>query len=167
MGTRQEIGLFVLASLLLLAAALSRAGGGRAEPERGCQRWARVAALGERPVLVCLDRRAAILQSCGELPGSGWPLELEIERDEAGGCRLASRPMAADARLLVGLRIDLNTAAAGELELVPGIGPVLAERIAGLREQRGRFERVDELTEVRGIGPRILERIGPYLCTGR
>ncbi len=57
--------------------------------------------------------------------------------------------------------IDLNSATETELELLPGVGPVLAERIFQWRSEHGRFSSVDELGEVSGIGPAILERIRP------
>lgn len=53
--------------------------------------------------------------------------------------------------------IDLNQAAAAELEQVRGIGPALAARIIAHRREVGRFGRVEDLIEVRGIGPATLE----------
>jgi comEA protein len=60
-------------------------------------------------------------------------------------------------------RIDLNTATAGQLEVLPGIGPALAARIVEYRTTSGPFRSVDELDEVKGIGPRILERLRPLI----
>jgi competence protein ComEA len=48
--------------------------------------------------------------------------------------------------------IDLNTASASKLEELPGVGPVLAERIVEFREREGRFESVEDLLDVPGIG---------------
>lgn len=62
-----------------------------------------------------------------------------------------------------GGRIDLNRADAAELDRLPGIGPVLASRIVAYRSQIGGFHSPDELLGVRGIGPRLLERILPDL----
>jgi competence protein ComEA len=55
--------------------------------------------------------------------------------------------------------LDLNRADGPALERLPGVGPALAERILALRRSKGRFRSVDELLEVRGIGPATLERI--------
>ena len=55
-------------------------------------------------------------------------------------------------------RVDLNTADSGALDALPGIGPVLAERIVAHRAD-GPFTSVDELTDVSGIGPTLLERL--------
>lgn len=59
--------------------------------------------------------------------------------------------------------VNVNRASAEELERLPGIGPVLAERILEFRRQRGRFSSVEELLEVRGIGHKKLEELRPYL----
>lgn len=50
---------------------------------------------------------------------------------------------------------DLNRASPTELEGLPGIGPALARRIVGARP----FDSVDALAEVRGVGPRTLDRL--------
>ena len=62
-----------------------------------------------------------------------------------------------------GAVLDLDTATASELDRLPGIGPVLAARIVEQRRLHGRFRSVDELLSVPGIGPRLLERLRPWL----
>ncbi len=57
--------------------------------------------------------------------------------------------------------ININRASVDELETLPGIGRVLAERIVEYRQRNGGFQSVDELLEVRGIGPKKLEDIRP------
>ncbi|MFL6136236.1 MAG: helix-hairpin-helix domain-containing protein [Frankiaceae bacterium] len=52
-----------------------------------------------------------------------------------------------------GAPVDLNAASAGELDALPGVGPVLAERIVDYRTAHGAFRSVDELEQVPGIGP--------------
>ena len=49
-------------------------------------------------------------------------------------------------------RIDLNTATLSQLNGLPGIGPVIAERIVELREKSGPFKRIEDLMNIRGIG---------------
>ena len=60
-------------------------------------------------------------------------------------------------------KIEINSATAQQLQEVPGIGPALATRIIEFREEHGRFERVEDLLNVQGIGVRTLERMRPYL----
>ena len=57
--------------------------------------------------------------------------------------------------------IDLNTATARELELLPSIGPTMAERIIAYRETNGPFASIDDVENVPGIGPKTLESIRP------
>jgi comEA protein len=59
--------------------------------------------------------------------------------------------------------IDINSATAKEFERLPGIGPQIAGRIVAYREKNGAFKRVDDITKVRGIGPKTLERLRSHL----
>ncbi len=59
--------------------------------------------------------------------------------------------------------LDLNTATAGELETISGIGPQLAGRILDYRERTGGFLSKDELLAVSGIGPVLYDRIADQL----
>ncbi len=49
-------------------------------------------------------------------------------------------------------KIDLNTATRSQLDGLPGIGPVIAERILELREKSGPYKRIEDLMNIRGIG---------------
>jgi competence protein ComEA len=59
--------------------------------------------------------------------------------------------------------VDINTATLAELDTLPGVGPVLAQRILDWRAQNGRFTSVDELGEVSGIGDAVLARLRPLV----
>ena len=61
------------------------------------------------------------------------------------------------------LRLDLNTASADELELLPGIGPARAARLVEARRRRGGFKSLSELEEKTLLGPGASERLAPYL----
>jgi competence protein ComEA len=67
------------------------------------------------------------------------------------GTAVAGGPTTGGAASTGGL-IDLNAAAAADLDGLPGIGPVLAQRIVDWRTENGRFASVDQLREVTGIG---------------
>ena len=62
-----------------------------------------------------------------------------------------------------GGKIDINSASAETLTLLPGIGEVRAEAIISYREAHGGFKSVDELLEIDGIGPAILEGLEEYI----
>jgi len=59
--------------------------------------------------------------------------------------------------------IDLNVANVKELQELPGVGPVTAQRIIDLREKSGRFRRVEDLLAVRGISQKKLDALRPYV----
>jgi hypothetical protein len=53
----------------------------------------------------------------------------------------------------------LSTAPADSLELLPGVGPVLATRLLDTRRDVGAFQSWDDVDRVRGIGPKTIERL--------
>ncbi len=59
--------------------------------------------------------------------------------------------------------VNVNTATVDELVQLPGIGEKRAQAILEARQQRGGFKSVDELLEIRGIGPANLEKLRPHL----
>lgn len=79
------------------------------------------------------------------------PLEGErppaVESAAGGGAEAPAGPL------------DLNAATAAQLEELPGIGPATAAAIVEAREERGGFSSVDDLLDVRGIGPAKLEAL--------
>ena len=58
--------------------------------------------------------------------------------------------------------VNINTASKKELDALPGIGEVLAQRIIDYRSANGLFSTVDDLTKVKGIGAKTLEKLKPY-----
>lgn len=63
--------------------------------------------------------------------------------------------------------INLNTASSEQLQEVPGIGPVTAEKILKMRKSYGPFKSVDDLRAIKGIGPKRLEKMRKYLTVGK
>ncbi len=61
-------------------------------------------------------------------------------------------------------RININTASAEELELLPGIGPSLSRAIIEQRESAGGFQQVEDLMKVNGIGEKKLDSIRDMIC---
>lgn len=59
--------------------------------------------------------------------------------------------------------IDLNRATSEELQQLPGVGPAMSKRILQYRKENHGFTSVDDLDNVRGIGPKTLEKIRPFV----
>ncbi|MBW3660350.1 MAG: helix-hairpin-helix domain-containing protein [Gemmatimonadetes bacterium] len=124
------------------AGALLESGGWHEAPAR----WAHRRLAGELPSPAALAERLP--------PGDPRPtwyaagLALRRERERA-----ASGPA----------RIDPNTADRADWDRLAGIGPRTAEAILAVRGERGGFAKPEDLLEVRGIGPKTLERIRPWL----
>ncbi|MCI8303217.1 MAG: ComEA family DNA-binding protein [Lawsonibacter sp.] len=68
--------------------------------------------------------------------------------------------------LLPGETIDINTADVYDLQRLPGIGEKRAQDIIAYREAHGPFQSVEQLEQVSGIGPVILENLREYAAAG-
>ena len=77
----------------------------------------------------------------------------------------ATMAAASDSQSISDGVVNINTASAVQLQLLPGIGPAMAKRIIEFRETNGPFRKVDELIAVRGIGPKSMEKLRPYVVT--
>jgi len=137
-------------------------------------RWVCVAVLGglgaigvargllhpERPTIAEQPKLETIIPS--ELPESvrveTRPLQaLRVDPDPS-----APEPESAPASGIQKL-INVNTASAAELELLPRIGPVMAQRIIEDRRANGPYESESDLDRVSGIGPKTLEKLSPLI----
>ncbi len=66
-----------------------------------------------------------------------------------------------------GFRVDVNRADTATLQLLPGLGPSIAENVVRRRETAGPFERVEDLQNVRMIGEVLQSRIAPWVTLGQ
>jgi competence protein ComEA len=74
---------------------------------------------------------------------------------------LAAVPgLAADGR-----KVNVNSADASQLALLPRVGPAIAQRIVDYRKQNGPFKKPEDLMLVRGIGEKTYELLKPYVVT--
>ncbi len=77
--------------------------------------------------------------------------------------RYAARPTESVAKAQP---IDINTAERAELLQVPGVGPNMADAILAERQAVGRFESLEELDRVAGIGAKTLDKLRPWFAIG-
>ncbi|MBN1831827.1 MAG: helix-hairpin-helix domain-containing protein [Deltaproteobacteria bacterium] len=82
---------------------------------------------------------------------------------EALDTRFVISEMSAFYKMTLGIPISLNKESETGLTAIPGIGPGLAKAIVQERSKRGGFQRVNDVLSVKGIGPKLYERIRPYV----
>ncbi len=77
----------------------------------------------------------------------------------------SQKAVASPAKKAPGLegQLNINTATAEQFVLLPGIGKTRADAIIQYRTENGAFKSIDDLTKVKGIGPKNLEKIKSYL----
>jgi competence ComEA-like helix-hairpin-helix protein len=84
----------------------------------------------------------------------------ETERD---GVHLTIKLGDGDSRYSPVFKVDLNRSPVDSLELIPGVGPILAHRIVAYRDSVGKFAAPIDITRVHGIGPALYEKIKTYI----
>lgn len=79
-------------------------------------------------------------------------------------CAMSTGVLAADAEKssATGVVVNINTATAAELSLLPGVGPSKAEAIVKYRAANP-FKQIDQITRVKGIGKKSFQSMKPYL----
>ena len=78
----------------------------------------------------------------------------------------AERPQRRETKALISEQpalLNINTASAKELQTLPNIGERMAERIIDYRTQHGDFVNIDALQNVKGIGPKTIEKLRPFI----
>lgn len=112
-----------------------------------------------KPGLIRLPAGARVADAIDAAGGAKGPKVLESVN--------LARPVVDGEQIIVGATasgdtaagLSLNAATASDLEDLPGIGPVLAERIVAWREANGPFRSIDELSEVSGIGDALMAQL--------
>jgi competence protein ComEA len=130
--------------------AVAAAGGARADADLAAVNLARPLADGEQVYIPVPGETPPAAAGGGAAAGAAG----SAGAAGAGGVGAPSGPL------------NLNTADAAALDTLPGIGPVLAERIVAYRTQHGPFPDVPALTDVPGIGPAILESVAELVTVG-
>ena len=101
-------------------------------------------------------------------PSAAVPGETAIKAVEHAGSKAVARNHAVSVKIAssdkpYGRLVDLNRASAEDLESLPGIGAVLARRVIDYRKSVGRFQTVEDLRDVKGIGAKKFDRVKPLV----
>lgn len=112
------------------------------------------------PTLLEISQKAG-----GPKPGTNSnitvPSGSRVEVTPGGEYRLGR--MSGSRLLGLGLAVDVKTASAEDLEALPGVGPVMAQRLVQYRQTHGPFKDLEALLAVAGLGKQKLARLKPYL----
>ncbi|MFQ5328991.1 MAG: ComEA family DNA-binding protein [Thermodesulfobacteriota bacterium] len=108
-----------------------------------------------RPGLVTVDADARVADAIAAAGGASADAQLGALNLAAGlsdGSRVVVPGLSVQTDEMAGGRVRINAATADQLEGLPGVGPVLAVRIAEYRDANGPYEEVEDLLGVPGIG---------------
>ena len=133
-------------------------------------------------------KAAMLVATAALIAWMGWPIPSPVTEDpvepvqevfakpEASAQRTDRRPMrlaaptSRDSRPdpagTISPKLDINRATMEQLQTLPGIGPVLAQRVIDRRTKHGPFLTIDELRTVKGIGAKRLEQLRPRVVAG-
>jgi competence protein ComEA len=144
-GAVHAPGVYELAPGARVADLIEAAGGLRPDADADRLNLALVVADGSRLFVPVVGQQPP--DELGVAGGARPPAEGGVDGADEGGAAGAGAP------------VDLNTADVALLDTLPGVGPATAQAIVDHRREHGRFERVDELIDVRGIGEAKLAQL--------
>jgi competence protein ComEA len=98
----------------------------------------------------------SVLPSSSDVAGSSVAFDLAETAPKMSRARTKVEDAA-------GIVVNINLAKADELRKIPGIGPVLSQRIIDARQEKGPFQSAEDLRRVKGIGKKTLEKMRPFI----
>jgi len=147
-GAVRHAGMYALADGARVADAVAAAGGLAGNAAQAGVNLARPVADGEQVAVPTLDEVArGTAPAGGAAPPAGGAVQAG-----GGGAGSSAGP------------VNINTADAAALDVLPGVGPSTAQKIVADREANGPFTSPDDLGRVAGIGPKKLEELRPRVC---
>jgi competence protein ComEA len=104
-----------------------------------------------------------VLESCNWMPVLSNGDRLTIIKKDSGEAGITITAMDAAKQLVLGIPLDINTADSERLDVLPGVGSGLADRIVRFREEYGPVKTLEDLLKVHGMGRKKLEQLAPYI----
>jgi competence protein ComEA len=172
---RQALVLAAVALVLLVVAGRTLAGAGAAESQPAAplvqepaaaapQLVVHVAGAVRQPGLYRLAEGKRVADAVARAGGATAPADtaaINLAAPLADGMQVVvpRRVAGAAGRAAAGGRVSLSSASAAELDALPGVGPVTAQKIVDYRQAHGGFGSVDDLDAIPGIGPARIEQL--------
>ena len=128
----------------------------------GAAKWGAVLVLGTASLTGIVWSIARSIPAPSRI-AAGTPAEQSQSPAQNEAPPSATPSRSAPPAALTPAKIDLNKATSAELEVLPGVGPALAGRIVEYRRAHGAFRTVEQLDGVKGIGPKLMEKIRPLV----
>ncbi|MEJ2427956.1 MAG: helix-hairpin-helix domain-containing protein [Deltaproteobacteria bacterium] len=133
------------------------------------------------PGIYSFPQGVTVAQAVARAGGSLYPLDgptwanvqtesgrrIQIIAEASGATSFKLGWMAVPTRLALGVPLDINQVSVAELSQVPGINYKLAKEVVALRGLRGTFSKLENLCEVKGIGPATVTRLRAYIKVGK
>ena len=161
-GQVRNPGLYTIPAGARVGQAVRAAGGFTAQADRAAVNLARVLDDGEQITIGSLPESPQQLQKpAAQSPQPSTPSQVSTVSPDT--VPVSTQPLTQTQPGQPAVHVSLNQASLEQLQQIPGIGPELAARILYQRHQRGGFSRVEDLLEIKGIGPATLEQIRPYV----
>ncbi len=88
---------------------------------------------------------------------------LRVAREGENKGRASLQPLDPSRMKVLAIPVNINTANAEELDILPGVGPKMAQAIVDFREAHGKFSALEDLQKIKGLGPRKFAAIRPHI----
>ena len=113
--------------------------------------------------LLLLAGTMGFLLLAGLLQGPSQPTQSEASLAGQAGTSMGRLPEPRPRTVADVGHVDINRGSVEELQRLPGIGPVLAERILQYRQENGKFASIRDIQNVKGIGVKRFAQLEPYI----
>jgi competence protein ComEA len=119
-----------------------------------------------KPMGLASNKKADAANTGSSNGGAGLATSLDANSSDGQHATVGSdekKETSSDRKPLPSASVNLNTATADQFQTLPGVGPATVQRILDYRAAHGGFTRVEDLIDVKGIGPKKFEAMRPYV----